>query len=696
MKRIFNPILFPIGVLFLVLMCLVTNRANAQESNPIWQEQQTLAELNAAPVALIPYPQNVSWSRKNISLDQSLVFKSIGESEPFIDTYIKGLFAESGIELLVSKAEKPFVVLEILTDNSLAKNAEEYWLTVDDSGIKIKAPQAAGLFYGIQTLRQLIQQDKGEVWIAACEIHDWPAFALRGFLFDTGRNFLSAEELKKTIDRFAQYKFNTFHWHLTDNPAWRPESKRYPELNKPSFRRAGRDPDSSYSFEVIREIIRFAKKRHIRVIPELDMPGHSQFFDKTFGFHMSSEKGMAILEDLIDEFCAEISKDDCPVIHIGSDEIGIKNPDEFISRMTARLAHHGRKAVVWDPGLKPLNGTIQQIWYDDGRIVSKHHQNRNPYIDSYAGYLNADSPEWLVQRYYFQQVCREKQGDAWALGGILCCWNDVRVDDKSKIFLHNPVWPGALAYSEAIWRGRSQYTEQYMHTLPNKESAAAQYFQQFEKRMAEHRSRFFNQMPFPYVRHSDIEWKMSLPKSYSDKETTQIEQIAFGRRVKGGLIKPGEWLGQNQWADSTRQVVYLKSVINTEMKADYYAIIGFESPARSNRQSAGIPENGEWDANGGFVQINGNKLKGPQWKHAGQNRYLKPTWHKPANEIPYTDEEFYWSRTPSKINLKRGHNEIVVCIPKTYAKQNWQFVFIPVKKTPSGSWIRDESIHIKP
>lgn len=370
--------------------------------------------------------------------------------------------------------------------------------------------------------------------LPGCNIIDWPAFALRGFMHDNGRNFQSIAMLKAQLDKLSWYKFNTFHWHLTDNPAWRAQSKIYPQLNSAQNRMHGRDPDSSYSFEDIRELIRYARERNISIIPEFDMPGHSKYFEPTFGFKMESEQGMQVLEKLIDEFCAEVPVSDCPIIHLGSDEVRIPNPAVFIKRMTARVKANNRKVMVWNPGLPPEQGTIEQIWLEDATFVHRR-TSQNPYVDSYAGYLNNYDAYSLIQRYFFQQICSKPSGDTLALGGILCCWPDVRVGDKTKIPLYNPVWPGSITFSESLWCGRPDFTPNYMNVLPALGTEASNHFLEFEQRLRKHKQLFFSTDHFPYVPFGHIEWNMSGP-------FTAMPMIPLIGNSLGRMLRPSlQW-----------------------------------------------------------------------------------------------------------------------------------------------------------
>jgi hypothetical protein len=297
----------------------------------------------------------------------------------------------------------------------------------------------------------------------------------------------------------------------------------------------------------------------------------------------------------------------------------------------------------------------------------------------------------LIQRYFFQQICNRPEGDSLALGGILCCWPDVRVTDKQKILLYNPVWPGAITYSEALWCGRPGYDPRFQSVLPGKNTAAWQYFHEFEHRLVQQRDRFFKGEPFPFAAFSGIEWRMTGP----DSSARSIPDSS-GRSipVTGGVVNCDSLVTQYSLPDKVPETIYLSTFIYCRKPTSIHAWIGFETPARSNRQSAGIPPSGQWDANGGSIRVNGQLLPGPRWRQPGGQRYLTPTWGKPANEIPYTDEEFYWTRPPATIGLREGWNKIQISIPRTYKAQNWMSVFVPVKLDNTGRWVEDLSVHL--
>lgn len=682
-------------------------QGNGQAPTKEWTAPHALAELQSAPVALIPYPQQVSWEKDywSPSVQQDIVWYGADEKgvRPALAA-LQALFAAEHVALgtprqLPAGSTMPAGVISVTIDTTLSVKAEGYRLQVSKNGVKITGKDAAGAFYAVQTFRQLILSGKKQWVVQGCTITDWPAFGLRGFMHDTGRNFQELASLKRQLDTLAAYKFNTFHWHLTDNPAWRPQSNIFPQLNNPKNRKQTRNPEGSYSFAEIRDLIAYARERCITVIPELDMPGHSAYFEPTFGFKMGSPQGMEVLEKLIDEFCDAIPASDCPIIHLGSDEVHIPDPKQFMARMSARVRAHGRRIMVWNPGLTGEPGTIEQLWFDMDPSQLRA-SNGHPYVDSYAGYLNSGNALNLIQRYFFQQVCNRPQGDSIALGGILCCWPDTRVADKEKIFLYNPVWPGALTYSEAVWCGRPSHNRSYMLVMPAKNTLPWQHFNEFEKRLAAHRDRYFKKGPFPFAAFSHISMTLSGPFI---RTTGQSAEAGFAPEhngnaptttypLTGGVQIIPELIKYYGLADSTFETVYLSAEIYSAAAKQIHAWIGFETPARSTRLSAGIPATGKWDANGGNVWVNGTALPAPKWLQPGANRFLTHTWERPGNEIPYTDEEFSWSRPPAAIPLKKGWNKVLIRVPRSYKEQNWQCIFVPVKAGPNGRWVEDGSL----
>ena len=229
---------------------------------------------------------------------------------------------------------------------------EGYTIEIKGSTAHLRAKTAQGMVWAKATLAQL-KDANGEVPVV--KIKDYPAFPIRGYMYDCGRNFRSVENLKKDLDLLSAYKLNVFHWHLTDNPAWRIECRAYPVLNAARYQQQTRTPGKFYTYKEIHEVIAYAKERGILVIPEIDIPSHSEYFWTIFGFQMEDPRGMKILDVLFEEFLTEITPEECPYIHLGSDEVRRKIDDAegFVRHYEEILAKHNRKTVIWDPGITP-------------------------------------------------------------------------------------------------------------------------------------------------------------------------------------------------------------------------------------------------------------------------------------------------------------------------------------------------------
>ncbi|BCU76328.1 beta-N-acetylhexosaminidase [Luteolibacter sp. LG18] len=680
-------------------------------AEPAWSYPVPPAQLAQAKSALIPFPQEVRWGQGDWkpAASTEIVFpaKQQADLAPALRE-LAAIFAGKGLETAGVPAEGPLPAkpgrINLAIQPGVVTQAEGYTLAVAADGVTLRGTDASGAYHAVQTLRQLLRGEKGSVLVQQTSIRDWPAFGLRGFMHDTGRNFQTVESLKQQIDRFAAYKLNVFHWHLTDNPAWRIECQAYPQLNDPKFQT--RDHGQIYSYAQIRDVIAYAKARHITVIPELDMPGHSAFFDRAFGFSMGSDQGMEVLEKLIAEFCREIPTADCPYLHIGSDEVKIKDPQQFMTRMLKAVRDGGRKPLVWSPGLKADDQTIRQLWGDEG--VNHSDKGSAPFVDSAGGYLNGYDPLITVQRYFFRQPARRVLGDDKALGGILCCWPDIRVADKVNIFKHNPVWPGTLAFAECFWHGRPADAKALYSVQPAAETPEGKAYREFENRLAAHRDAYFAGQPFPFVKTSQLSWQVlgPIPRGKDEPGDNAFEpetkiQPSYTIGTASYAWKPATG-GTIMLSDRGKEGVLPRSGISTAYALTYVHVkqartldawIGFETPNRSNRQCGGIPAAGKWDAFGAQVWVNDQPLPAPAWKNPGAHKHLSPTWFAPANEEPLEDEEFYWTREPSKVELKAGWNKVLLRVPFGYGAQNWSYTFIPVKQS-GGRWIEDESVKV--
>src|SRR5687768_7382354 len=253
-------------------------------------------------IAIIPEPVSITQTNGKFTLPQNVVIEAGSQPEmKQVVAFLKDrLSIPTGRQVTVN-ASAPSATIKLLlnqkADATLGK--EGYQLSVKPDAIEIKANQAAGLYYGVQSLVQLFPaaiESKTKVdniaWEAPCvEITDYPRFGWRGLMFDVSRHFFTKEEVKTYIDNMVRYKYNLLHLHLTDDEGWRIEIKSLPKLTTVGAWRAKRegkwgnteaaDPDEPktyggfYTHDDLREIIKYAQDRFVNVLPEVDVPGHS-------------------------------------------------------------------------------------------------------------------------------------------------------------------------------------------------------------------------------------------------------------------------------------------------------------------------------------------------------------------------------------------------------------------------------------
>ena len=332
--------------------------------------------------ALIPMPQKVVWNESN--------FKKDGKKQRILERIV-------------------FKIPEAIINQD-----EAYMLKVNSDSVVLTATTKMGLFRGRQTLRQLTFVKNGVEFIAGCSIVDWPAFRVRGFMQDVGRNYMSVRLLKEQIDVMASYKLNVFHFHVTDNPGWRLESKLYPQLSSASS--MSRWPGKFYTQKEFAELVDYCNERYITLIPELDVPGHCQAFRKAFALDsMRDPRVQNILTGLIDELCNLVPKEKMPWIHLGTDEVGraFERPAPgLIEALMERVRSHQREVIVWRPGqtIASDHSSITQLWSSGGRAKEGHR-----FIDSRLNYLNHLDPLAGVAQLYFDRICNAPQGDSLKL-----------------------------------------------------------------------------------------------------------------------------------------------------------------------------------------------------------------------------------------------------------------------------------------
>lgn len=537
---------------------------------------------------------------------------------------------------------------------------EAYHLLITKKGILLEATTPKGMYWGRQTLEQLKTTKNKKIYLPQCEITDWPAFRIRGFMHDVGRSFIPVEELKREISLLSRYKINVFHWHLTENQAWRLECKKYPQLNAPE--NMEREKGKYYTLEEARQLVEFCKQHQVLLIPEIDMPGHSAAFERTFKTDMQSEKGTQILKDIIDEVCATF---DVPYLHIGTDEVQFTNPD-FVPMMVKYIRDKGKKVISYNPGwnYKPGEIDMTQLWSYRGKA-----QKGIPAIDCRYHYANHFDTYADLVAMFNSRIYNQPEGSDDLAGCIVAFWNDRFIDNTPQLLAENNFYPYMLTLAERAWRGGGNcYFDGKGTLLWEDEPEQLAAFKEFEDRLLWQKNTWLKEVPFPYVRQTQSEWQITdafpnggdLNKVFppEDKEDSvyQYEGKTYKtRKIIGngiylrhvwGTLVPGFYANpqENHTAYATRWIYSPK-----ERKAKL--ALEFQNYSRSESDLA--PRQGTWDYKCSRAWLNGQEIMPPVWKNTNAER---------SNEITLKNEN-YMSRPAIDITLKKGWNKLMLKLP---------------------------------
>lgn len=341
-----------------------------------------------AELDLIPLPARIEQQTGYFMLDSRTVIVA-----DTLFTNEAALIADEQHVTNASNADQNRILLT--TNHAEGLGTEAYRLEVDRHGVTIHALYPAGAFYGCQTLRQLVQPETKE--IPFVKIEDAPRYGWRGLMLDVSRHFFDKPTILQLLDSMADYKLNRLHLHLTDDQAWRLDIEKYPELARVGARGNYSDsnaPPQFFTRAQMREIIEYAARRHIIVVPEIDMPGHAgaavraypQLDGGMHTFNPASAETCDFLQDVLTE-TMEIFPSQW--IHLGGDEVnrsawkdkadvlqrmrvgGVTNTQEledyFVNRMAGFVTAHGRTPMGWDEivAAKPRADTVIFWWRHD-------------------------------------------------------------------------------------------------------------------------------------------------------------------------------------------------------------------------------------------------------------------------------------------------------------------------------------------
>lgn len=569
---------------------------------------------------------------------------------------------------------------------------EAYTLEISADAIKITAVSETGVIRAAQTLAQLAQGYKGKAKLEALTITDWPAFKVRGYMHDVGRSFISIETLKKHVDLLARFKVNTFHWHMTENQAWRFEVKAYPQLT--SSESMTRYPGLFYTQEQCRELQDYAKERGVIVIPEIDMPGHSEAFTRAMGFDMQTDKGVAVLKEIIEEVVKVFP--DAPYIHIGADEKTITYPD-FLRIMTDKVHSLGKMVAVWNPirGVAISTSTgadMTQMWSTSGKVI-----NGMPNIDCRYNYTNHFDVFADLVGIYKSNIYYEQQGTPNVAGTISAYWNDRKTLTEEDIIKQNNFYANVIASAERAWiGGGKRYIDNCNNggtnggggtTLPNSGEEYEE-FADWERRFLFHKEQTLKGEPIAYVKQANVRWRITepfpnegdkdavfAPEAEGPKESYTVEGKEYNTSVAtgAGIYLRHTWgnniiqthYGATNYSNCTS---YAWTYVYSPKKQTVGAQIEFQNYGRSEKDKA--PDAGKWDRKGSRIWINDNEILPPAWENTGVAI---------DNEVDLKNENFT-ARKPIGIELQKGWNKVFIKLPYVAADgvrlNKWMFTFV--------------------
>ncbi len=408
-------------------------------------------------IAIIPEPVSVTITSGKFRLTENTIIFT-NQKLFKLSEYLKNLLlTPTGYDLTIKEVKEVIDNANIinlkLIDNKNRLGTEGYIIELSSQDINISASNPAGIFHGIQTLRQLLPAElesnnivENVEWEIPClKIEDFPRFSWRGYMLDEARHFHGKDTVKRILDLMALLKLNKFHWHLTDDQGWRIEIKKYPNLTEIgsireetqvgglfSKKRDGIPHSGYYSQKDIQEIIEYAKDRFIDIIPEIDIPGHTRaalasypnLSCKGYPFRVSTHWGlhrdvMCVGKDEVFEFIYDVLKEiinlfPSNIIHIGGDEVlkrrwkecpdcqlrlekeGLKDEKNlqvyFTNRLTEFLTSLGQKVICWNDALNSnLAGKIIcQYWLRGKKKVVEHIKNGGEVIMSNFKYTYLD------------------------------------------------------------------------------------------------------------------------------------------------------------------------------------------------------------------------------------------------------------------------------------------------------------------
>lgn len=510
--------------LFFILMF---NSCSRQEKKRIINFPKTeLTDKN-----LIPKPLEIISSNDAFPLDK---FTSIHTSTNIEGFKEIGMFLankikfKTGLNLPINKDKAATIISINQTDATENNSSEAYQLIITQDSIVLNSQTVAGAFRGIQTIRQIIPEisndtlAENKIWVIPTgKIIDAPQFEYRGAMLDVSRHFFSVEDVKKYIDVLSYYKYNILHLHLTDDQGWRIEIKSWPKLTEIGGKsEVGGESGGFYTQEQYTEIVNYAMARYITIVPEIDMPGHTNsasfsypFLNgngKSLKYYKGTRVGFSSLDtrkdsvySFIDDVIREVSSlSPGPYFHIGGDESHVTKKKDyvyFVNRVEKIVQKYGKKMVGWDEiATGNLDSTSVSQWWASKKNIEKALAKKmkvilspakKAYLDmkydtlskfglNWAGYIPVDTAyNWNPESYLPKESI---------LGIEAPLWTETVSNIEELEYL---AFPRAIGHAELGWTiKKNRDWENYKVRLANQ-------------------TYYLNRMNINYFPSSLIEWK---------------------------------------------------------------------------------------------------------------------------------------------------------------------------------------------
>jgi hexosaminidase len=518
---------FAISGIVVMFFLLMFNSCSRQERKRIINFPKTeLAEEN-----LIPKPLEIISSNNGFPLDEFTSIHTSTNAEGFKEV---GMFLadkikfKTGLNLQVNVDKTATTISINKLDAVELISSEAYQLIITEDSIVLNSQTAAGAFRGIQTIRQIIPEisndtlSENEIWVIPTgKIIDAPQFEYRGAMLDVSRHFFNVEDVKKYIDVLSYYKYNVLHLHLTDDQGWRIEIKSWPKLTEIGGRsEVGGESGGFYTQEEYTEIVNYAAARYITIVPEIDMPGHTNSASFSYPFLNGNGKSLEYYEGtnvgfstfdtrkdsvygFIDDVIREVSSlTPGPYFHIGGDESHVTKKEDyvyFVNRVEKIVQKYGKKMVGWDEiATANVDSTsISQWWNSKENIKMALTKNmkvilspaNKTYLDlkydtlskfglNWAGYIPVDTAYiWSPESYLPKESI---------LGIEAPLWTETVSNIEELEYL---AFPRAIGYSELGWT-----------TEENRD------WENYKIRLA-NQTPYLDRMNIKYYPSSLIEWK---------------------------------------------------------------------------------------------------------------------------------------------------------------------------------------------